>query len=680
MRRLTEFARDPALRILLREGFLLILLVPIVGCGSHHVPSPLHPLPMSSLAGRELVIDRVGPAVQSLLNSTSREAHNTIIATHQTMDARPGRYKQRAVTDTLKHPLEGLRNLERHGLLAVELASASPLDLPTLLNRLETSMNRSSMPLTPVPIPTGSHRRDTIAFIREVLHEAALHREHALADLSDQERSFLFEHGRTLAESYTPQISILSDVTMSQILANTRFAELLQKRVTYGHLLAAGQILAQLISTQWLEELSEAFQDPVSPTQIPPGITGEVRFVEHTSEGLVIIGGPGPNSYVLEGPVALILDLGGDDSYHGVIGASYNVRYGNAVVIDLAGNDRYTGSPLGLATGRLGVGLLFDRSGDDNYELSMGSGGVGFGGLGILVDTQGNDQYHGNRLTQGAAIGGLGLLIDTAGNDHYSSHGFALGFGGPLGLGAIIDTDGDDQYQCGEVIPSAYNVHEAPQAKPGDPEFQYDCFGLGTGAGSRVLTTQPQWVDQSLAGGMGLLLELKGRDRYQSANFSQGMGYFLGAGVLLDLDGEDDYQAARYGHGASAHYGVALFIDQKGDDRYGSTGPYYNAGVAWDHGISMTIDAGNSHDVYTFDRTTGLGKADHSGWAMFVDEGGRDTYRVTSGLGEASERSLAGFIDLTGEDQYSLLSSVPDFSPGNSMVFSHEPGSFFQDR
>jgi hypothetical protein len=283
-------------------------------------------------------------------------------------------------------------------------------------------------------------------------------------------------------------------------------------------------------------------------------------------------------------------------------------------------------------------------------------------------------------LTQGAAIGGLGLLIDTAGNDRYSSHGFALGFGGPLGLGAIIDTDGDDQYQCGEVIPSAYNAHEAPESKPGDPEFQYDCFGLGAGAGLRVLTTQPQWVNQSLAGGMGLLLDLKGRDRYQSANFSQGMGYFFGAGVLLDLDGEDDYQAARYGHGASAHYGVALFIDRHGDDRYGSTGPYYNAGVAWDHSVSLTIDAGIGQDSYAFDRTTGLGKADHTSWAVFLDEGGRDAYRVKSGFGETSEQSLAAFIDLTGEDQYSLLSVVPDFRPGNNMVFSHGPGSFFQDR
>ncbi len=664
----------------MRELLMLVLLLPVVGCSSHHIPSSFLPSSASSPAARERVIDRVGPVVQSLLSPTSHEAHNTLIVSHQTVGTVPARYKQRAVTDTLKDPWIGMRNLERHGLLAAELAGATPLDLPTLLDRLEAIMDSPSASAPQLSIPTGTHRQGAIGFILEAFHRAALQRELALADLSAEDRVFLFEHGQALAESYTPQISVLSDIAKSQIHANARFVKLLGEHVRYEHLLSAGRILAQLTDARWLEALATAFPDSVPPAQVPPGITGEVRFVRNAPEGLIVIGGPGPNSYELDGPVALILDLGGDDSYRGVVGASRDVRHGNAVVIDLAGDDRYTGAPLGLATGRLGVGLLFDRSGDDTYELAPGSGGAGFGGLGILIDAQGHDRYHGNRLTQGAAIGGLGLLIDLAGDDRYSSHGFALGFGGPLGLGAVIDSAGNDQYQCGDVLPSAYNAHEAPEAKPGDPEFQYDCFGLGAGAGLRVLTTQLQWVEQSLAGGMGLLLDLNGHDRYQSANFSQGMGYFFGAGILLDLNGEDEYRAARYGHGASAHYGVALFIDHLGNDRYESRGPFYNAGVAWDSGVSLTIDAGTGHDTYRFDHTTGLGKADYHGWAVFVDEGGNDHYTIQSGFGEVSKRSLAGFIDLTGEDQYRLLSPSPKFHPTNSMVDSPEPGSLFQDR
>ena len=672
---------DPFIEGLTRGLFVPVLLFLIVGCRNlNDISSPLQTSSTASATMRELVIDRVGPVVQSLLQTTSQEAHNTIMASHETVETKPARYKQRVVTETLKNPWEGLRSLEHHGLLIAELGAASPLNLPALLDTLHTGMDRPPVPIALSPIPTGPNRRDTVAFILEIFHEAALHRELAFAGLSTQELAFLFEHGRILTESYTPQTSVLSDITGPQILADTKFAEFLKERVKYEHLLAAGQVLAQLANMRWLDGLPTAFPDAVSPTEIPPGITGEVRFVQNTSEGLIVIGGPGTNTYELDGQITLLIDLGGDDTYQGLIGASRDAQQGNAVVIDLAGNDRYHGAPLGLATGRLGVGLLFDGSGDDSYELAPGSGGTGFGGLGILVDAQGNDQYLGNRLTLGAAIGGLGLLVDRAGNDHYRGHGFALGFGGPLGVGAVIDVEGNDQYQCGDVIPSAYNAQDAPQAKPGDPLFQYDCFGLGTGAGSRVLTKQPEWQAQSLAGGIGLLVDLKGQDRYLSANFSQGMGYFFGAGVLLDLEGEDDYQAARYGHGASAHYGIALFIDHRGDDHYRSTGPYYNGGVAWDNGVSLTIDAGTGHDIYTLDRTTGLGKADHTGWAVFVDEGGNDHYTIKSGFGETSERSLAGFIDLAGEDQYTVLSPSSKSHRTNSFSLSQEPGSLFQDR
>jgi len=176
------------------------------------------------------------------------------------------------------------------------------------------------------------------------------------------------------------------------------------------------------------------------------------------------------------------------------------------------------------------------------------------------------------------------------------------------------------------------------------------------------------------------LADLDGDDHYHSANFSQGMGYFFGAGVLLDLDGHDQYDAARYGQGASAHYGIALFIDQHGNDRYRSTGPYYNAGVAWDHGVSLTIDAGNGHDTYEFDRTTGLGKADYTGWAIFVDEQGNDRYTVQLGFGEGFEHSLAGFIDLGGQDTYAVLSPASNHRPANGIAQSPAAGSIFMDR
>jgi hypothetical protein len=395
------------------------------------------------------------------------------------------------------------------------------------------------------------------------------------------------------------------------------------------------------------------------------------------------LSGAGPNTYELDHRFGLVIDLGGDDLYRGMIGASTDADHGNAVVIDLSGNDTYDGATFGLATGRLGVGLLIDQSGDDVYQLDMGSGGTGFGGLGILFDAKGNDTYMGSRMTQGAAIGGLGLLFDAAGNDRYTSHGFSLGFGGPQGVGAVIDLQGDDYYQCGNKYPSAYNTEDAPKGKPGDPLFQYDCFGLGTGSGKRILSKRPEWQPYNLAGGWGLLLDVEGNDHYQSANFAQGHGYFFGAGVFLDLDGNDDYLAARYGLGSSAHYGVGLFNDRQGQDHYGSTGPFYNAGVAWDHSVSVMVDAGHSNDRYAFGSSTGLGGADHSGWALFIDEGGDDQYQLKSGLGRASEQSVGGFFDLKGKDSYSLPQDLvipKDERPTDGKIILYPRGGLFVDR
>jgi hypothetical protein len=105
--------------------------------------------------------------------------------------------------------------------------------------------------------------------------------------------------------------------------------------------------------------------------------------------------------------------------------------------------------------------------------------------------------------------------------------------------------------------------------------------------GSSVNTRRT--VRISLAGGWGLFIDLDGRDRYRSANFAQGHGYFFGLGVKLDLAGDDEHQAARYGHGTAAHFGVGLNIDYEGKDRYGSKGPFYNGGAAWDGSVALAV-------------------------------------------------------------------------------------------
>ncbi|HEU4684100.1 MAG TPA: hypothetical protein VFS39_06330 [Nitrospira sp.] len=629
---------------------------------------------------RDSLVERLAPFVRPDLDRLAPERTGKA---DPTAEGVPARFKRRLVLDALKQPWDGLANLEGHALLLAELAEGGAATLPGLLDVLEAGMDRTSTFHRPIPLPTGIPSQAFTNFLVESLAEASQHRDKALSHLSEEERHFLFQHAGSLVNHFTPQSSDITEEALSRAKSDLRFMELLEEHVDYSNLIAAAQVLGRLANERWLQQLSGWLTQPLPRAKVPNGITGDVLYAEETSYGLIVIGGTGANTYELDRRFGLVIDLGGDDVYRGMIAASADADQGNGVVIDVAGNDTYISGPLGLATGRLGVGLLIDQAGDDVYQLDAGAGGTGFGGLGILFDAKGNDVYMGSRLSQGAAIGGLGLLFDADGNDRHTSHGFAIGFGGPSGVGAVVDLRGDDRYECGEKYPSAYNPHDAPSAKPGDPLFQYDCFGLGTGAGTRLLARTNDPALYNLAGGWGVLIDVTGQDTYRSANFSQAHGYFFGAGVLLDLDGQDEYIGARFGHGSAAHYGASVFVDRTGDDRYGSTGPFYNGGVAWDHSASVMIDGGKGRDEYHWMKSTGLGTADYSGWGLFIEEGGNDVYQVKTGLGRTSERGVAGFFDLNGNDQYTVPAEalgIPEEQPKDQRTILYPKGGLFVDR
>jgi hypothetical protein len=67
-------------------------------------------------------------------------------------------------------------------------------------------------------------------------------------------------------------------------------------------------------------------------------------------------------------------------------------------------------------------------------------------------------------------------------------------------------------------------------------------------------------------GGVGVLWDSLGDDRYRAAERSQGFAQ-LGAGVLIDAAGNDDYGLGLAGQGA-ALFGGALLLDREGIDRY----------------------------------------------------------------------------------------------------------------
>jgi len=580
-------------------------------------------------------------------------------------------FKLPLAMQTLAEPWRGFEILEQR-VFRVAVATLRQHSAAELTTALHDMLGRPAALGALTSPPASAKPEDHLAYLEAVLVEADRHRARAIEALGESERRFLFEQAMFLADNFVPQLSEQNEEHRVRALLNNRFFKLTADRIDGMELLAAAQAVASLADEDWLGAAQSAFSRLPPQTQSLPWVTGTVVLVKETPAGWIVIGGPGPNTYREAGQrIALLLDLGGNDTYAG-FSAPMDETQGISVVIDFEGDDIYEAGPLGLAAGRLGVGMLVDCAGDDQYRLAAGSGGAGFAGIGLLVDQAGNDRYTGARFTQGAAIGGIGLLVDRSGNDDYTGFGYAIGFGGPLGIGAVIDLTGNDAYRCGSRAPSGEDQAETS----GGARIQSDCFGIGAGAGQRLLPRQEPPVVDDVAGGIGLVLDQDGHDRYVSANFSQGLGYYFGIGIKMDERGHDRHDAARYGHGAGAHFGVGLFVDRAGADRYGSAGPLYNGAAAWDRSVALAVDDGTDDDTYDLTRSTGLGIADHHAWSLFVDAGGRDRYLVPQGLGSAGHGSASGFLDLGGEDRYETAMPVRQ----GAVLRRNGPGDLFVDR
>ena len=554
----------------------------------------------------------------------------------------PAQFKSPIMTKAFKDPWGGMADAEEYGRQAARRAQGGVDALPDLL----VDLAEPFVPGTKVEgiSPAKEPLEDYAGYFIDQFDKAKKSQDAAFARLTADEHKKLFDHAPDVAHNFGPQ-HFFNDKTKEILAKDLEFMTKMKDRVEWTDFI---QSAARLANLGGLTDLKKTLEGAKPINKAVPGVKGDILFAKETPHGWVIFGGKGDNIYNLEKPVALIVDAGGNDTYQGVVASSTDVDHANGVVIDLAGDDTYDCKEFGLACGRLGVGLLIDHEGKDTYKLAPGSGGVGLGGFGILCDVKGDDTYTGSMWTQGVGFGGIGLLYDIAGDDKYTSHGFALGFGGPVGVGAVIDAAGDDEYHCGHKIPSGYNESDAPGAKPDDPKFQWDAFGMGMGMGRRVLSREPEENKHGLAGGIGMVIDLTGKDKYRSSNFTQGCGYFFGIGMKLDFDGDDVHESARYGHASGAHYAMGLFIDYAGNDKYLSTGPTYNCGCAWDHSLFLCIDAAGD-DTYDFERSAGLGRADIGSWGVFADLDGKDIYKSGGMPGRGSEKSVCALLRQGGD-------------------------------
>ncbi len=182
--------------------------------------------------------------------------------------------------------------------------------------------------------------------------------------------------------------------------------------------LAAMQTQAALIVRAALalaaDEASALARAPTTPGE--RGVSGPVVFDGATPFGRFVIGGVGINEYECD-QAAVIVDLGGNDTYRGPVAGAGIVRR-LAVVVDLAGNDTYRARNDGLGSATFGVGLLLDLAGNDDYEGDRRCAGFGAAGLGALFDLGGDDKLVLAGDGGGRGIAGNGGNLDAgAGKD-----------------------------------------------------------------------------------------------------------------------------------------------------------------------------------------------------------------------------------------------------------------------
>ena len=403
------------------------------------------------------------------------------------------------------------------------------------------------------------------------------------------------------------------------------------------------------------------------------------RFAVRTPYGWIRINGAEANHYGPETEETLLLiDLGGDDVHLDQVASNQSGANAVSIVIDVEGNDRYEipqseyavrsggqdDSPslsnhFAQGAARYGIAMLFDIKGNDRYESLRGSQGYAHFGVGVLYDGEGNDEYISEAASQGAAQFGIALAIDAGqGNDSRFSYTLSQGFGYVDAVGILHDDGGDDEYICNVGNPDfdGKSLYPSPQLK------NQSNVSLCQGAGFGLRSTD---ANIALSGGIGILRDARGDDRYEASVYAQGTGYWQGTGMLLDGQGFDSYDAQYYAQGAGVHFAQGIFIDQgQEDDQIGTIGmgKGFSLGVGHDFGIGVHVnEAGN--DVYVIEKYSGGGTS-CNGRGLFLEFAGNDTYEIKNvqslGVGNAGEcsktrqnaPSIGVMIDAEGEDNY----------------------------
>lgn len=368
-------------------------------------------------------------------------------------------------------------------------------------------------------------------------------------------------------------------------------------------------------------------------------------IIVDTRYGRIVLGSAGNDTYE---PLSylLILDTGGNDTYHG--GGVSDNKHPVSIIIDYYGDDTYH-SDIGCGTGIAGYGIVVDYEGNDKYTASKFGLGTGIFGQGLILELSGNDEYTTDMYGIGAGICGTGVISDISGNDSYIGFQCCQGFGYVKGCGLLIDKDGDDTYIARD------DTIKYPSAQT---EEHNTSLAQGVGCGIRADYTD----GHSMAGGVGMLIDGGGDDKYSCGVFGQGCGYWFGTGILMDFQGNDEYRGVWYVQGAGAHFALGVLMDSTGDDRYIAT-KNMAQGAGHDFTLGFFLDY-EGNDYYDAPNLS-LGSGNANGMGLFFDFFGDDSYITHNGitLGRANTDARGGlrdnmktigiFVDADGKDIYS---------------------------
>ncbi|MDQ7780133.1 MAG: hypothetical protein RDV41_10550, partial [Planctomycetota bacterium] len=374
------------------------------------------------------------------------------------------------------------------------------------------------------------------------------------------------------------------------------------RRVRFEYIFLAAKTLAESVGRYTAATkgwgTADFFRDPAKA-----GATFELQ----TPFGPLVVAGCGDDTHKTD--AALIIDLGGNDVYANNAGGCRSMKERAALCIDHSGDDQYS-APDQLCVqgfGFCGVGMLIDLGGNDRYISKHFSQGAGIMGVGVLHDAAGDDSYICNAFCQGAGAFGLGALLDSAGEDFYECATLGQGAGMTLGLGVISDLAGDDRYYA-----CVTGKKDALNNLPG--------YSQGGGVSFRQLPAERSLTPY---GGVGLLVDSEGNDRYRAGGWnSQGGSYIMSLGALVDMSGNDHYSGGT-AQGSGIHITNAIFIDKDGNDIY--EGGFRAGGSGSDRSPGFFIDY-RGNDIYNSSTASYGTSCKPFGLSIFVDYEGSDKY------------------------------------------------------